>query len=119
MLTASQTHLHAHFRVHRNYVIRSCTGSHVSEARVSLGLILTIINSAPYMRTSSYIMLRLAVPILCYAIISFFYAMINLPFKVHFGARYTHAGGFFLWWVTLWLGMGSVYVSCFSSTPLC
>ena len=34
--------------------------------------------------------------------------MINLPFKVHFDAHFTYAGGFFLWWFTLYLGMAAV-----------
>jgi len=34
--------------------------------------------------------------------------MINLPFKVHFDAHYTYAGGFFLWWFALYLGIASV-----------
>lgn len=60
------------------------------------------------MTTASYIKLRLIVPLLCYGVISFFFAMVNLPFKIHFGAHFTYAGGFFLWWITLWLGMGAV-----------
>jgi hypothetical protein len=43
-----------------------------------------------------------------YLVISFFFAMVSLPFKVHFGAHFTYAGGFFLWAFTLWLGMASV-----------
>jgi hypothetical protein len=34
--------------------------------------------------------------------------MISLPFKVHFGAHFTYAGGFFLWAFTLFMGMSSV-----------
>jgi hypothetical protein len=41
-------------------------------------------------------------------IISFFFAMVSLPFKVSFDAHYTYAGGFFLWAFTLFLGMSSV-----------
>jgi flavin-dependent dehydrogenase len=37
-----------------------------------------------------------------------FFAMINLPFKIHFDAHYTYAGGFFLWAFTLYLGMAAV-----------
>ena len=43
-----------------------------------------------------------------YLPVSFCFAMINLPFKVSFGAHYTYAGGFFLWAFTLYLGMASV-----------
>ena len=60
------------------------------------------------MTTTSYIMYRLAVPMTLYLPISFMFAMINLPFKVDFDAKYTYAGGFFLWAVTLYLGMASV-----------
>jgi hypothetical protein len=43
-----------------------------------------------------------------YSVISVFFAMINLPFKVKFGAHFTYGGGFFLWCFTLYLGMSSV-----------
>jgi hypothetical protein len=48
------------------------------------------------------------VPLILYLPISLLFAMINLPFKVHFDAHFTYAGGFFLWWVILYLGMASV-----------
>lgn len=60
------------------------------------------------MTTRAYITYRLVCPMLLYFIISFFFAMINLPFKVHFGAHYTYGGGFFLWWWSLYLGMSAV-----------
>ncbi|WVR09756.1 hypothetical protein IAU60_006832 [Kwoniella sp. DSM 27419] len=62
----------------------------------------------PFMTTRSYIIYRIVAPMSMYAIISFFFAMINLPFKIHFDAHYTYAGGFFLWWFTLYLGMAAV-----------
>ena len=34
--------------------------------------------------------------------------MVSLPFKVHFDAHFTYAGGFFLWAFTLYLGMSAV-----------
>ncbi|KAJ9117426.1 hypothetical protein QFC22_004276 [Naganishia vaughanmartiniae] len=34
--------------------------------------------------------------------------LINLPFKLPFAAKYTYAGGFFLWWIVLWAGMMAV-----------
>lgn len=64
--------------------------------------------SSPFLTTKSYIMYRLITPMLLYLIVSFFFAMINLPFKVHFDAKYSTAAGFFLWAVTLFLGMASV-----------
>ncbi|KAK4686647.1 hypothetical protein P7C73_g3478, partial [Tremellales sp. Uapishka_1] len=63
---------------------------------------------APYLTTPSYLKYRIFVPLALYAVVSFFFAMINLPFKVHFAAHFTYAGGFFLWWVSLYLGMASV-----------
>ncbi|KAK1921555.1 hypothetical protein DB88DRAFT_506410 [Papiliotrema laurentii] len=63
---------------------------------------------SPFMTTRSYIIYRLATPMLLYLPISFFFAMINLPFKIHFDAHYTYAGGFFLWAFTLYLGMAAV-----------
>ncbi|KAL7414561.1 hypothetical protein BDY24DRAFT_385658 [Mrakia frigida] len=60
----------------------------------------------PYLRTRVYVVLRLITPIVNYFIISFLFAMINLPFKVPFGAGpFTYAGGFFLWWCFCWFGM--------------
>ncbi|CAD6581289.1 MAG: hypothetical protein TREMPRED_002975 [Tremellales sp. Tagirdzhanova-0007] len=75
--------------------------------------IITMTNSAcreiiaPFLTTRAYIAYRLIVPLVLYLVISFFLAMINLPFKVDFGAHYTYAGGFFLWAFTLFLGMSS------------
>ena len=43
-----------------------------------------------------------------YLPVSFLFAMISLPFKVHFGAHFNYAAGFFLWAFTLYLGMASV-----------
>ncbi|WVQ98009.1 hypothetical protein IAU59_005129 [Kwoniella sp. CBS 9459] len=66
---------------------------------------------APFMTTGHYIAYRLVAPMCLYAIISFFFAMINLPFKIHFGTHFTYAGGFFLWWFTLFLGMSALGLS--------
>ncbi|KAL7419021.1 hypothetical protein Q5752_006706 [Cryptotrichosporon argae] len=64
---------------------------------------------APFLTTRAYIAYRLIAPLAIYLVLSFFYAMINLPFKVHFGAHFTYAGGFFLWWFGgLFLGMAAV-----------
>jgi hypothetical protein len=59
---------------------------------------------APYLKTSSYIKLRIIVPILLYIPVSLIYAMISLPFKLPFGAKYTYAGGFFLFWCLIFVG---------------
>jgi hypothetical protein len=63
---------------------------------------------APYLRTRSYLAYRILAPLALYFPISFLFSMINLPFKVHFDAHFTYAGGFFLWWFILYLGMASV-----------
>ncbi|ODN82224.1 hypothetical protein L202_02510 [Cryptococcus amylolentus CBS 6039] len=79
-----------------------------------LSFIMTMTNNAvreiiaPFLKTRSYIMYRLITPLCLYLVISFFFVMVNLPFKVHFDAHYTYAGGFFLWWFSLYLGMCSV-----------
>lgn len=57
------------------------------------------------MTTKAYIAFRLIVPPLIYIPVGLLFAMVTLPFKAHFGAHYTYAGGFFLWAFTVWLGM--------------
>lgn len=42
-----------------------------------------------------------------FLVLSFFFAMISLPFDVKFDAHYTYVGGFFLWAFTVFLGMAS------------
>lgn len=63
---------------------------------------------APYMTTGHYIAYRLIMPLVLYLPLSFFFAMINLPFKIHFGAHFNYAAGFFLWAFIMYLGMASV-----------
>ena len=60
---------------------------------------------APYLTTSSLIKLRIFMPMILYFPISLLYAMISLPFKLPFGAKYSYAGGFFLFWVLIYVGM--------------
>ncbi|OXM77023.1 endoplasmic reticulum protein [Cryptococcus neoformans Bt63] len=66
---------------------------------------------APFLTTRAYIIYRLVSPICLYLPVSFFFCMVNLPFKIHFDAHYTYAGGFFLWWFALFLGMSAVGLS--------
>lgn len=66
---------------------------------------------APFLTTRSYIIYRLVSPLSLYFPVSFFFAMVNLPFKIDFGAHFTYAGGFFLWWFALFLGMAAVGLS--------
>ena len=53
-------------------------------------------------------MYRLTMPMVLYIPVSFLFTMVNLPLKVHFGADYSYAGGFFLWAVVIYIGMASV-----------
>ncbi|KAG8994623.1 hypothetical protein FRB94_012637 [Tulasnella sp. JGI-2019a] len=62
----------------------------------------------PYLRYRSYIGLRLVAPMLLYIPVSFSYAMISLPFHATFGDKYGYAGGFFLFWIFVYLGMASL-----------
>lgn len=85
--------------------------------------IMTMTNNAarevigPYLTNRAYIAYRILAPLVLYFIISFFFAMVNLPFKIHFGAHFTYAGGFFLWWFVLFLGMTAVgYATEFAIT---
>lgn len=63
---------------------------------------------SPYLTNRAYIAYRLISPFVLYFPLSFFFSMISLPFKAHFGAHFSYAGGFFCWWFLLFLGMGSV-----------
>lgn len=58
---------------------------------------------APFLTTRAYIIYRLVSPVCLYLPVSFFFCMVNLPFKVHFGAHFIYAGDFFLWWFSLFL----------------
>jgi len=59
----------------------------------------------PYLKTSTYIKLRIVVPILLYIPLSLIYSMISLPFHLPFGAKYSYASGFFLFWCMMFVGM--------------
>lgn len=63
---------------------------------------------SPFLRFSSYARIRLFVPLVLYIPVSFSYAMVSLPFKLTFGAKYSYAGGFFLFWVFVYLGMAGL-----------
>ncbi|TYJ57462.1 hypothetical protein B9479_001779 [Cryptococcus floricola] len=78
--------------------------------------IMTLTNNAtreiigPYLTTPSFLLYRLIAPVTLYLPLSFFFSLVDLPFKVHFAAhpQFTYAGGFFLWWFTLFLGMSAL-----------
>ncbi|CCO31528.1 Nitrosoguanidine resistance protein SNG1 OS=Saccharomyces cerevisiae (strain ATCC 204508 / S288c) GN=SNG1 PE=1 SV=1 [Rhizoctonia solani AG-1 IB] len=76
--------------------------------------ILTMSNDAargilgPFLRLKSYLMLRLAVPLIVYIPLSFSFAMVSLPFHAPFGAKYTYGGGFFLYFAYTYMGMAAL-----------
>ena len=47
-----------------------------------------------YLRFSSYLSLRLIIPLLIYIPLSFSYALVNLAFSLPFGAKYTDTSSF-------------------------
>ncbi|GHJ85140.1 hypothetical protein NliqN6_1542 [Naganishia liquefaciens] len=62
----------------------------------------------PKLKLRSYLAFRFVVPLAVYAWLSLMLAMINLPFKLPFDAKWSYAGGFFLWWAVLYAGMIAV-----------
>ncbi|KAH8113159.1 hypothetical protein DFH11DRAFT_365230 [Phellopilus nigrolimitatus] len=58
-----------------------------------------------YLTFSSYLFIRIAMPLLFYIPLSLSYAMISLPFKLPFGARYSYGTGFFAFFAFIYLGM--------------
>lgn len=63
---------------------------------------------APFLNFKSYAKLRLIVPLIAYIPLSFSYALVNLPFKVTFGEKYSYAWGFFIFWLYVYMGMGAL-----------
>lgn len=66
---------------------------------------------SPFLTFKSYAKLRIIVPMIAYIPISFSYAMISLPFKVTFGANFSYAGGFFIFWIYIYMGMAALGLS--------
>ncbi|KAF8310600.1 hypothetical protein DL93DRAFT_2084400 [Clavulina sp. PMI_390] len=64
----------------------------------------------PFLKTPQLLLMRIAAPLLIYIPLSFAFAMLSLPYKVPFGAHpgFGYAGGFFVYWVFLYLTMGSL-----------
>lgn len=62
----------------------------------------------PLLTTRELLQLRILAPLILYAPLSFSYAMISLAFKVPFGAKFSYGGGFFLYWVFVYLTMASL-----------
>ena len=67
---------------------------------------------APFLKTASLIRLRVISPLLVYMPVSLFYAMISLPFKLPFDAKYSYGGGFFLFVVMVYIGMAALGLAC-------
>ncbi|KLT42363.1 hypothetical protein CC85DRAFT_285597 [Cutaneotrichosporon oleaginosum] len=65
---------------------------------------------SPYLTNRAYIAYRLISPFVLYFPLSFAFSLINLPFKLSFGANsnFTYAGAFFCFWFLMFLGMASV-----------
>ncbi|KAF8320210.1 uncharacterized protein EI90DRAFT_3020557 [Cantharellus anzutake] len=59
----------------------------------------------PYLKIKELLILRIAVPTLCYIPLSLAYSMVSLAFKVPFGAKYSYAGGYFCFWAITYLSM--------------
>jgi hypothetical protein len=66
----------------------------------------------PFLNTASLIRLRIISPLIVYLPVSLVYAMISLPFKLPFGAKYSYAGGFFLFVVMVYIGMAALGLAC-------
>ncbi|KAG8724775.1 hypothetical protein FRC09_014411 [Ceratobasidium sp. 395] len=76
--------------------------------------IMTMTNDAargilgPFLTLKSYLWLRILVPLGLYFPLSLAFAMISLPFHAPFGAKYTYAGGFFLYFAYTYMGMAAL-----------
>lgn len=60
---------------------------------------------APRLRLSSYLVLRVAVPFMTYLPLSLSYTLVNVAFDMPFDAKYSSAGGFFVMFAFVYLGM--------------
>lgn len=65
----------------------------------------------PYLSTGELIKLRILTPLANYFVLSFSYALIGLAFKPPFDAKFGYGGGFFLWWIFIFLTMASLGLS--------
>lgn len=60
-------------------------------------------------RLNSYLRLRIFTPLIIYSVISFFFAMLNLPWQVHFDAHFSNkAKGFFCSYALFLVGMSAL-----------
>ncbi|QRV85261.1 nitrosoguanidine resistance protein SNG1 [Ceratobasidium sp. AG-Ba] len=65
----------------------------------------------PFLKLRSYLWLRVLVPLVLYIPLSLAFAMISLPFHAPFGAKYSYAGGFFLYFFFTYIGMAALGLS--------
>ncbi|KAI0092825.1 hypothetical protein BDY19DRAFT_990504 [Irpex rosettiformis] len=66
---------------------------------------------APRLKFYHYLILRLVVPILAYLPLSLNYTLISLAFGLPFGGKYSPAGGFFMTFLFVYLGMTALGLS--------
>jgi hypothetical protein len=66
----------------------------------------------PYLNTASLIRFRIISPLIMYFPFSLLYAMISLPFKLPFDAKYSYAEGFFLFLTVVYIGMAALGLAC-------
>ncbi|PWN50489.1 hypothetical protein IE53DRAFT_387183 [Violaceomyces palustris] len=59
----------------------------------------------PYLRLKSLVAMRFLVPIVAYIFISLMFSLLNIPFDVTFGRRWSYGAGFMVWWSTSFVGM--------------
>lgn len=65
----------------------------------------------PFLTTRELLQLRLGAPMILYGVLSFSYSMISLAFKVPFGAHFGYGGGFFLYWIFVYMTMAALGLS--------
>jgi hypothetical protein len=106
----TQVYLNVLFLLHRSLVRQAVTLVGLIYLLI-LAFIQTIAGAGaraplePYLTTKSLILVRLAVPFISYFPLSLFYTMVDLPFEVPFGAKFTFGAGFVLWWMFVYMGM--------------
>ncbi|OCH87106.1 hypothetical protein OBBRIDRAFT_796525 [Obba rivulosa] len=63
---------------------------------------------SPYLRTPSYLLIRIMTPLIAYVPLSMSYALVNLAFALPFDGRYSQSAGFLVFFVYAYLGMASL-----------
>ena len=62
---------------------------------------------SPFLRFRSYAVVRIVIPLIAYIPLSLNYALIQLPFHVTFGQKFSFGGGFMLFWLFVYMGMAA------------